>query len=92
MHLFSESALWETKSEFVTQDGTISKGYGETRIYFEDHLIFNQSWVKLENALRENHYKINPVSENFFEFESLNPELGIQKGKFHIDRNVVFSK
>lgn len=36
--------------------------------------------------------KITVITDNEYLFESLNPELGIQKGIFNIDRNLIYSK
>lgn len=92
MHLLSETALWKTESEFVSTDGTISPSAGETSICIEGDTIYNKSWVAMDGAKRENNYTIFVVSPCQYNFESLNPELGTQKGTFHLDRNTIFSK
>ncbi len=91
-HLFSESAIWETTSEFVTPDGTISHAKGESVISVCEQEIVNDSWAQLDEIRRTNRYKIVPVSPSMLISESLNPELGKQTGVFHIDRNTIFSK
>ncbi|MDH6342146.1 hypothetical protein M2480_000525 [Parabacteroides sp. PFB2-12] len=91
-HLFSESAIWETTSEFVASDGTISHAKGESVISVSEQEIVNESWAQLDEVRRVNNYKIVPVSSSMLLSESLNPELGKQTGVFHIDRNTVFSK
>jgi len=91
-HFLSESAIWQTTSEFVTPNGDISYAKGESVISVEDKEIINESWVQMTDIKRVNNYKIIPVSPFAFAFESLNPELGKQTGSFHVDRNMLFSK
>ncbi len=92
MHLLSETAKWITKSEFVSPKGIITRANGETNIVIGDKYIENHSWVLWGESKRVNNYRITLVSCNEYQFESLNPELGIQEGMFNIDRNTVFSK
>lgn len=91
-HFLSESALWETTSEFVIPDGHISFACGESVITVNDKKIINESWAQMENIRRVNNYHITRLSPSKFYFESLNPELGKQTGSFHRDRNTLFSK
>lgn len=91
-HFLSESAVWKTRSEFVTPDGQISYAEGESIISVTGKEIINESWAQMENIKRINNYKITPLSQSEFAFESLNPELGTQTGTFHVDRNILFSK
>jgi hypothetical protein len=92
MHLLSETAVWKTESEFILPDGKISRAIGETSIIVQENEIKNNSWVSFGESKRINNYSITVVSKNELLFESLNPELGIQKGKFNIDRNTIYSK
>lgn len=92
MHLLSETALWKTESEFVSADGTISPSAGETSICIEGTTIYNNSWTTMNDLKRENHYTIFILSPCYYDFESHNPDLGIQKGSFYLDRNTIFSK
>jgi hypothetical protein len=92
MNLLSETALWITESEFVTPDGVITRSKGETKVEVQDKTIFNNSWVEFDSTKRVNNYKISILHENEYHYESSNPELGIQIGKFNIDRNVIYSK
>lgn len=91
-HLFTESAVWETTSEFVSPEGKISHAKGESIISVNETEITNKSWVELDKIKRVNNYKITPVSPFKLTSESLNPELGKQTGIFNIDRNTIFSK
>lgn len=91
-HLFSESATWETTSEFVNPQGEISYAQGQSTITVKENEITNSSWAQLGEVKRVNNYRITPVSASKMVSESLNPELGKQTGIFHIDRNRVFSK
>ncbi len=91
-HFLSESAIWQTSSEFVTPEGIISKGEGQSIISIYENEIINESWAQLEDIRRTNNYRIIPVSSTEYVFESLNPELGKQTGVFNVDRNVLFSK
>jgi len=91
-HLFSESTLWYTTSEFVAPDGKISRAKGESVISVGTAEITNESWVEMEGVRRKNNYKITPVTQSEFTSESFNPELGRQTGIFNIDRNTIFFK
>lgn len=92
MNLLSETALWKTESEFVTPNGNIARSMGETKVEVKGEAISNNSWVILGGEKRENNYKIVRVNTNEYQFESSNPELGMQTGKFNIDRNIIYSK
>ncbi len=92
MHLFSESAVWKTESEFILPDGKISRALGETSIVVQKSGIKNNSRVSFGESQRINNYSIKIISKNELTFESFNPELGIQKGRFNIDRNIIYSK
>lgn len=91
-HLFSESAVWKTISEFVSPDGKITHAEGESVISVQETVIMNESWAILNNTKRVNNYRITSISPYEFIFDSSNPELGKQTGVFHIDRDRVFSK
>lgn len=91
-HFLSETAVWQTTSEFVTSDGTTSHARGKSVVTVSETEIINESWAQMGEVKRINNYKITPVSPNELIFESLNPELGKQTGIFNIDRNTVFSK
>ena len=92
MHLLSESATWETESEFVDGNGNISRATGESKIEVFDNYIINKSWIDLGGNKISNDYRIEKSSENRYLYRSNNPSLGVQIGTFGIDRNVVFSK
>jgi len=92
MHLLSESAIWQTESEFVLPDGKISKASGETSIVVLENEIENKSWASFGEFKRINNYSIKVLSKNELAFESVNPDLGIQKGKIYVDRNILYSK
>jgi|SRR5574344_1583758 hypothetical protein len=92
MHLLSESAIWKTESEFISNNGAISNAIGETSIVYGNDIIKNNSWACFGETKRVNNYSIKTISGNELSFESTNPELGIQRGKFNIDRNIIFSK
>jgi hypothetical protein len=92
MHLLSESAVWNSISEFISSDGTITEAIGETSIVIKENEIINNSWASLGESKRINNYRIKIISKNELRFESLNPDLGIQKGKINIDRNTIYSK
>jgi hypothetical protein len=91
-HLFSESAIWKTTSEFVTPNGEISTAKGQSVISVGETEITNESWADVGGIRRMNNYKTTRVSGSEFTSESLNPELGKQTGIFNIDRNTLFSK
>lgn len=92
LHFLSESAIWQTTSEFITPDGNISYAEGESAVSVSETIITNESWVQIDDVIRRNNYKITPVSSTEFSYESLNLELGKQTGVFNINRNTVFSK
>lgn len=91
-HFLSESTIWQTTSEFITPNGQISYGMGETAITVLHDKIINNSWAQLGNIKRENNYIIRQISDNRYVSESSNPELGIQTGVYDIDKNTVFFK
>lgn len=91
-HFLSESAVWQTTSEFVSPNGEISNAKGESVISISKTELTNESWAQIGDVKRINNYKIIPVSPTEFSYKSLNPELGKQTGVFNIDRNTVFSK
>jgi len=91
-HLFSESAIWQTTSEFVAPDGKISHAEGKSVIIISKTEITNKSWADVDGIRRVNNYKITPVSQSEFISESLNPELGKQTGMFNLDRSTLYSK
>lgn len=92
LNFLSETAHWETVSEFTTPDGVISKGMGESLIEVNDTGITNKSWVSINKKKIENNYVIHKVSENRYEYTSLNPAFGVQKGYFDISGEIIFSK
>lgn len=92
LHFLSESAIWETTSEFVTPTGEVSKGTGESIIKIDGDLIINESWAILQGRKIENNYKIERLSVNHYQYTSLNPTLGIQKGFFDISGSNVYSR
>lgn len=90
-HFLSETATWSTHSEFVSPEGNISTGQGESQILVNNNVVTNESWVQLGHRQRMNSYSIEKISEQHYTFESDNPELGKQYGTFHVDRNVIYS-
>lgn len=91
-HFLSESAVWQTTSEFISPNGEISNAKGESIISVSETELTNESWAQIGHVKRINNYKIISVSPTEFSYESLNPELGKQIGVFNIDCNTVFSK
>lgn len=91
-HLLSETAIWTTESEFVNAEGIISKATGKSEVIVSLNDIKINSLAIIGEVERKNDYKITVVTDNEYHFESLNPELGIQKGVFNIDRNLIYSK
>jgi len=73
-------------------DGMITKATGKSCIEISGDVILNNSWVKYGDILRENNYRITVITPFEYQFESLNPALGVQHGIFSIDRNVIYSK
>lgn len=51
-HFLSESAVWQTTSEFVTPEGIISKGIGESVLSIHKEEIINKSWARLDTILK----------------------------------------
>lgn len=91
-HFLSETAVWESVSEFVSPDGTVSEGRGESAIHIEGGLITNESWVIMQDKKMENMYEIKPQTENRYQYISNNPSLGIQRGYFDVLHNIIYSK
>jgi len=73
LNFLSETACWETISEFTTPDGVISKGKGESLVELSDTGIINKSWALINEKKIENNYVIHKVTENRYEYTSLNP-------------------
>ncbi len=92
MHFLSNTALWESLSEFVTPDGKISNATGESEIIINGDKIEIKSWAMLNDSKITNFYSITKITETKYTFISENPNLGIQKGIFSIERNTIFSK
>ena len=92
MNFLSETVLWITSSEFVDSKGNISRGQGESEINVSEELITNNSWVVMGGNKIENNYSIRKVTDTRYQYSSQNPDLGIQKGFFDINRNYIFSK
>jgi len=91
-HFLSDSAVWETVSEFLGPDGKVSEGTGESVINIDGNLITNESWVTIQDNRMENRYEIRPLSVNRLQYTSKNPALGIQTGYFDISENIIYSK
>lgn len=91
-HLLSESATWETSSSFVDGEGNVSSGKGESQIIIAEDHILNQSWAITGKRKLVNNYTIRLISPTRYQYQSDNPDLGIQKGFFDINGNKVFSK
>lgn len=92
MNLLSENGIWITESEFVTEDGKISKATGETQIHINNGIISNHSFAEIDGKKLVNDYEITISDTNRYPFQSKNPVLGVQKGYFDIDRNTVYSR
>lgn len=92
MNLISENGVWLTESEFVTSDGKISKAKGKTEISIIGETIMNHSSAELDGNAIVNDYKIKVSNNNRHPFLSKNPALGIQKGFFDVDRNIIYSR
>lgn len=91
-HLFSENALWKTKSEFTDAEGNVSKGIGESLIELKNGLISNTSWALVGGDLMENNYTIVSHSPTRFKSVSDNPALGIQEGVMDVAGPRIYSK
>lgn len=70
MHLLSESAIWKTESEFISNNGAISNAIGETSIVYGNDIIKNNSWACFGEAITNNGktplviHAINTETEN----------------------------
>ncbi|MCD7899562.1 MAG: hypothetical protein LUH22_06735 [Bacteroides sp.] len=91
-HFLFESIIWESVSEFVTPNGDVSKGIGESVIQLNGDLITNESWAIIKGKRVDNNYKIRRLSENRYQYTSQNPKLGTQKGYFDISGSIIYSK
>jgi len=70
LNFLSETARWETASEFTTPNGVISKGTGESLIEINERGITNKSWALINKKKIENNYVIHKVTENRYEYTS----------------------
>lgn len=92
IHLLSTPARWITTSEFVDPDGNITAAEGESIIEIDGEYIRNTSWAQVGDHKQENNYRITQLSSTRYVYRSTNPELGIQRGTFDIDRNTIYSR
>ena len=91
-HLFSEPALWKTKSEFTDHDGNTAKGIGESFIEISDGVITNTSWALVGGNLIENNYTITGMDSGRLTYISDNPALGTQEGVMDIAGPRIYCK
>jgi len=91
-HFLSESAVWQTSSEFVSPEGKASFAEGQSGITISEAKNSNKSRMQIRDIKRMNHYKITPISPTELIYESFNPEPGKQMGVYNIAGNTIFSK
>ena len=89
-HLLSESSVWHSTSEFTDAKGNVSKGIGVSEIKVCTDKITNNSYVEFEGAIIHNDYEIRSENNNVFHSCSINPTLGIQKGRFFVNGSKLF--
>ncbi|HCO67508.1 MAG TPA: hypothetical protein DIT04_07115 [Dysgonomonas sp.] len=91
-NLLSESAVWNTVSEFIDPEGNITSAEGQSVITLSSSGIINDSWVRNADGQIRNKYVISKNSETHFTYVSHNPALGVQEGFYDVNRNYIFSK
>lgn len=92
-HIFSESGTWKTVSEFITPDGKIATGSGESHIVVKEDKIINKSWTKNDPFDFANEYRITPILGNRYMCRAENRALSsTQYGWMDFHLNTVFSK
>ena len=89
-HLLSESSVWHSTSEFTDAKGNVSKGIGISEIKICTDKIINNSYVEFEEAIIHNDYEIRLGNNNVFYSCSINPTLGIQRGRFFVNGSKLF--
>ena len=89
-HFLSESSVWHSTSEFTDAKGNVSKGIGVSEIKVCTDKITNNSYVEFEGAIIHNDYEIRSENNNAFHSCSINPTLGIQKGRFFVNGSKLF--
>lgn len=89
-HLLSESSVWHSTSDFTDAKGNVSKGMGISEIKVCTDKIINNSYVKFEGAIIHNDYEIRAGNNNVFYSCSINPTLGIQRGRFFVNGSKLF--
>lgn len=89
-HFLSESSVWHSTAEFTDAKGNVSKGIGISEIKVCIDKIINNSHMEFEGAIIHNDYEIRAGNNNVFHSSSINPALGIQRGRFFVNGSKLF--
>lgn len=89
-HFLSESSVWHSTSEFTDANGNVSKGIGISEIKVYTGKITNNSYVEFGEVIMHNDYEIRIENNNVFYSRSINPALGIQRGRFFVNGSKLF--
>lgn len=89
-HFLSESSVWHSTSKFTDANGNVSKGIGISEIKVHTDIITNNSYVDFEGAVIRNDYEICTENNCVFYSCSINPALGIQRGRFFVNGSKLF--
>lgn len=84
-HFLSESSVWHSTAEFTDAKGI---GISDINVYIDK--IINNSHMKFEEAIIHNDYEILAGNNNVFHSCSINPALGIQRGRFTVNGSKLF--
>lgn len=90
--LLSANGIWKTYSEFVDARGNTSAASGRTIITIKQEIITIESWVENKGRKIENTYSVKEIKPGYYNFESVNPDLGLQRGTFHRQGNILYSR
>lgn len=82
------------KGNYYDENNNIIKVEGKTVIVHQENLWINEGYMKLllDNPIEfKNRYEITPFVKDFTSWQSLNPALGIQLGKFMVIEDTIIS-
>ncbi len=89
-HLLSEGSVWHSTSAFTDAKGNVLKGIRISEIKVYADKITNNSYVEFEGAIIHNDYEIRAGNNSVFYSCSINPVLGIQRGRFYVNGSKLF--
>lgn len=91
LHFLSGDGVWQSSSAFTDAEGNVSEGTGRSVIKVDNNgKITNHSYADLSGKKISNDYEICRVNTGEYRCCSVNPDLGIQEGTFHVRGSKVY--